>query len=208
MAPSRNGDLIYFNFQAELNAAFGLNLSHQLGASQQQQQQQQQDVMTVNGDVNGDPSGCVAAAAAAAQAVAAATNTGCSVSSSNTTPTTGMITTIDLSSGGSSSSVVGSGVVVQTSGAGSVAGGSSSPKEMPKRLHVSNIPFRFRDPDLRAMFGVCKNQVARNKNTTTTKINNFREMQLFGAGWIRPGNISFKDRRKGKEWFLLDGLCY
>lgn len=24
----------------------------------------------------------------------------------------------------------------------------------PKRLHVSNIPFRFRDPDLRTMFGV------------------------------------------------------
>ena len=24
---------------------------------------------------------------------------------------------------------------------------------IPKRLHVSNIPFRFRDPDLRAMFG-------------------------------------------------------
>lgn len=23
-----------------------------------------------------------------------------------------------------------------------------------KRLHVSNIPFRFREPDLRAMFGV------------------------------------------------------
>nr|XP_043066893.1 mucin-19 isoform X16 [Drosophila bipectinata]XP_043066894.1 mucin-19 isoform X16 [Drosophila bipectinata] len=26
-------------------------------------------------------------------------------------------------------------------------------KSQPKRLHVSNIPFRFRDPDLRAMFG-------------------------------------------------------
>ncbi|XP_072345221.1 RNA binding protein fox-1 homolog 3-like isoform X2 [Scyliorhinus torazame] len=26
-------------------------------------------------------------------------------------------------------------------------------KEEPKRLHVSNIPFRFRDPDLRQMFG-------------------------------------------------------
>lgn len=25
-----------------------------------------------------------------------------------------------------------------------------------KRLHVSNIPFRFREPDLRAMFGVSK----------------------------------------------------
>jgi hypothetical protein len=24
-----------------------------------------------------------------------------------------------------------------------------------RRLHVSNIPFRFRDPDLRAMFSVC-----------------------------------------------------
>ncbi|KYO41940.1 RNA binding fox-1-like protein 3 [Alligator mississippiensis] len=28
-------------------------------------------------------------------------------------------------------------------------------KQQPKRLHVSNIPFRFRDPDLRQMFGVC-----------------------------------------------------
>lgn len=27
-------------------------------------------------------------------------------------------------------------------------------KSTPKRLHVSNIPFRFRDPDLRQMFGV------------------------------------------------------
>lgn len=26
----------------------------------------------------------------------------------------------------------------------------------PKRLHVSNIPFRFRDPDLRQLFGVRK----------------------------------------------------
>jgi len=30
----------------------------------------------------------------------------------------------------------------------------SEAKNQPKRLHVSNIPFRFRDPDLRAMFGV------------------------------------------------------
>lgn len=29
----------------------------------------------------------------------------------------------------------------------------SEQKSQPKRLHVSNIPFRFRDPDLRAMFG-------------------------------------------------------
>ena len=134
--------LFYFIcvLQAELNAAFGLNLSHQLSAGQQQQQQQ--DVVN---DVNGDPSG-VAAAAAAAQAVAAATNTGCSASnSSSCNGATG-----DLSSGSGSVVAVPGG---STSGAGSV-GGSASPKEMPKRLHVSNIPFRFRDPDLRAMFGV------------------------------------------------------
>lgn len=39
-------------------------------------------------------------------------------------------------------------------GAGGSAGDSSEAKGTPKRLHVSNIPFRFRDPDLRQMFGV------------------------------------------------------
>ena len=38
--------------------------------------------------------------------------------------------------------------------AASAAGTPPASKEQPKRLHVSNIPFRFRDPDLRAMFGV------------------------------------------------------
>ncbi|XP_051904473.1 RNA binding protein fox-1 homolog 2-like isoform X2 [Hippocampus zosterae] len=46
---------------------------------------------------------------------------------------------------------------VQCGTAGTAAGGSGgdSPeaKGTPKRLHVSNIPFRFRDPDLRQMFG-------------------------------------------------------
>ncbi|XP_030649047.1 RNA binding protein fox-1 homolog 2 [Chanos chanos] len=36
---------------------------------------------------------------------------------------------------------------------GATAGDSSESKGTPKRLHVSNIPFRFRDPDLRQMFG-------------------------------------------------------
>ena len=38
--------------------------------------------------------------------------------------------------------------------AAGAAGQAQSGKEQPKRLHISNIPFRFRDPDLRAMFGV------------------------------------------------------
>lgn len=36
----------------------------------------------------------------------------------------------------------------------SVTEDSVDGKVTPKRLHVSNIPFRFRDPDLRQMFGV------------------------------------------------------
>ncbi|XP_054636879.1 RNA binding protein fox-1 homolog 1-like [Dunckerocampus dactyliophorus] len=42
-----------------------------------------------------------------------------------------------------------------TSGGGTGSGSDEegSAKVQPKRLHVSNIPFRFRDPDLRQMFG-------------------------------------------------------
>ena len=37
-----------------------------------------------------------------------------------------------------------------------VSAPSSAPttKDVPKRLHVSNIPFRYREPDLRNLFGV------------------------------------------------------
>ncbi|TKS91530.1 RNA binding protein fox-1 -like protein 2 [Collichthys lucidus] len=38
-------------------------------------------------------------------------------------------------------------------GGGSSVGDPTEAKGTPKRLHVSNIPFRFRDPDLRQMFG-------------------------------------------------------
>ncbi|XP_062847870.1 RNA binding protein fox-1 homolog 1-like [Trichomycterus rosablanca] len=43
--------------------------------------------------------------------------------------------------------------VATVGGAGSGGEDDGSGKAQPKRLHVSNIPFRFRDPDLRQMFG-------------------------------------------------------
>lgn len=52
--------------------------------------------------------------------------------------------------------------VISTSPASGIPTGTTTSsttadsKSQPKRLHVSNIPFRFRDPDLRAMFGVSK----------------------------------------------------
>lgn len=59
------------------------------------------------------------------------------------------------------SSIVSSVIPPQTSSAQSAAAmaaitaaAGDPSKSQPKRLHVSNIPFRFRDPDLRTMFGV------------------------------------------------------
>ena len=143
--------------QAEINAAFGLSLPQMTGAEASEM-----------GDATG---AAAAAAAAAAQAVAAATNT--STGGAGGCPGVGAassgaeVTLVGMTSaaggmtvaGGLSSAVgVAAGVsaVSAVSAAGGASGpaGSSSPKEMPKRLHVSNIPFRFRDPDLRAMFGV------------------------------------------------------
>lgn len=49
-----------------------------------------------------------------------------------------------------------SGVGSGGGGGGGAAGVDPEDKGTPKRLHVSNIPFRFRDPDLRQMFGVCR----------------------------------------------------
>ncbi|KAM3623290.1 uncharacterized protein V6R79_009691 [Siganus canaliculatus] len=46
-----------------------------------------------------------------------------------------------------------SGVGSGGGGGGGTAGVDTDEKGTPKRLHVSNIPFRFRDPDLRQMFG-------------------------------------------------------
>ena len=58
--------------------------------------------------------------------------------------------------GGAPAQVIPSQIVPTTSDA--VVGASVSPASQnkdsnPKRLHVSNIPFKFRDPDLRQMFG-------------------------------------------------------
>uniref|UniRef100_A0A3Q2PAD6 RNA binding protein fox-1 homolog 2 n=1 Tax=Fundulus heteroclitus TaxID=8078 RepID=A0A3Q2PAD6_FUNHE len=46
-----------------------------------------------------------------------------------------------------------SGVGSGGGGGGGGPGDDTDAKGTPKRLHVSNIPFRFRDPDLRQMFG-------------------------------------------------------
>lgn len=61
-------------------------------------------------------------------------------------------------------------------------GGSVEKEQMPKRLHVSNIPFRFRDPDLRQMFG-------KHGNILDVEII-FNERGSKGFGFVTFGNTA------------------
>uniref|UniRef100_T1JAH0 RRM domain-containing protein n=1 Tax=Strigamia maritima TaxID=126957 RepID=T1JAH0_STRMM len=54
----------------------------------------------------------------------------------------------ELAAAAAAATAAGQGTATQTT-----SDSTTSVKEQPKRLHVSNIPFRFRDPDLRQMFG-------------------------------------------------------
>ena len=67
----------------------------------------------------------------------------------------------DLNGVGNSNNTVVSNNVISNSNTSNIINNNGgpllpapNPDTTPKRLHVSNIPFRFRDPDLRNMFGV------------------------------------------------------
>ena len=69
---------------------------------------------------------------------------------------------------------------------GSVQSPNNNPKEnTPKRLHVSNIPFRFRDPDLRNMFGVSLNVILQLKLKVLESAARFR-LKLPSSGHPPP----------------------
>ncbi|XP_048026865.1 RNA binding protein fox-1 homolog 3 isoform X4 [Megalobrama amblycephala] len=73
----------------------------------------------------------------------------------------------------------------------------SSEKQQPKRLHVSNIPFRFRDPDLRQMFGV--------NNATARVMTNKKVANPYTNGWkLNPvvGAVY------GPEFYAVTGFPY
>ncbi|KAM3914512.1 RNA binding protein fox-1 homolog 2 isoform 8-T8 [Leptodactylus fuscus] len=70
---------------------------------------------------------------------------------------------------------------------------SSETKPTPKRLHVSNIPFRFRDPDLRQMFGqfgkildveiIFNERGSKVNNATARVMTNKKTVTPYGNGW-------------------------
>ncbi|KAK2855303.1 hypothetical protein Q7C36_007172 [Tachysurus vachellii] len=75
-------------------------------------------------------------------------------------------------------------------GAGSGSEEDGSGKAQPKRLHVSNIPFRFRDPDLRQMFG----QFGKILDVEII----FNERGSKGFGFVTFENASEADRAREK----------
>ncbi|XP_040215616.1 RNA binding protein fox-1 homolog 2 isoform X6 [Rana temporaria] len=70
---------------------------------------------------------------------------------------------------------------------------STETKATPKRLHVSNIPFRFRDPDLRQMFGqfgkildveiIFNERGSKVNNATARVMTNKKSVTPYGNGW-------------------------
>ncbi|XP_060245145.1 RNA binding protein fox-1 homolog 2 isoform X24 [Meriones unguiculatus] len=70
---------------------------------------------------------------------------------------------------------------------------NSESKSTPKRLHVSNIPFRFRDPDLRQMFGqfgkildveiIFNERGSKVNNATARVMTNKKMVTPYANGW-------------------------
>ncbi|XP_053147929.1 RNA binding protein fox-1 homolog 3 isoform X7 [Hemicordylus capensis] len=92
---------------------------------------------------------------------------------------------------------------------------SGSDKQQPKRLHVSNIPFRFRDPDLRQMFGqfgkildveiIFNERGSKVNNATARVMTNKKVANPYTNGWkLNPvvGTVY------GPEFYAVTGFPY
>ncbi|CAF97901.1 unnamed protein product [Tetraodon nigroviridis] len=89
--------------------------------------------------------------------------------------------------------------VSSAGGAGSGSDEEGANKPQPKRLHVSNIPFRFRDPDLRQMFGqfgkILDVEIIFNERGSKE---DFHLSNLQGFGFVTFENATEADRAREK----------
>ncbi|XP_051792475.1 RNA binding protein fox-1 homolog 3 isoform X4 [Erpetoichthys calabaricus] len=105
--------------------------------------------------------------------------------------------------------------VAQTEGSQQLQSTDSSEKQQPKRLHVSNIPFRFRDPDLRQMFGqfgkildveiIFNERGSKVNNATARVMTNKKVANPYTNGWkLNPvvGAVY------GPEFYAVTGFPY
>ncbi|XP_078510113.1 RNA binding protein fox-1 homolog 3 isoform X2 [Lissotriton helveticus] len=91
----------------------------------------------------------------------------------------------------------------------------STEKQQPKRLHVSNIPFRFRDPDLRQMFGqfgkildveiIFNERGSKVNNATARVMTNKKAVNPYTNGWKLNPVVSAV---YGPEFYAVTGFPY
>ncbi|XP_058848421.1 RNA binding protein fox-1 homolog 3-like isoform X13 [Acipenser ruthenus] len=105
--------------------------------------------------------------------------------------------------------------VAQTEGSQQLQSTDPLEKQQPKRLHVSNIPFRFRDPDLRQMFGqfgkildveiIFNERGSKVNNATARVMTNKKVANPYTNGWkLNPvmGAVY------GPEFYAVTGFPY
>ncbi|XP_043090982.1 RNA binding protein fox-1 homolog 3 isoform X3 [Puntigrus tetrazona] len=105
--------------------------------------------------------------------------------------------------------------VTQTEVSQQVPHSESTEKQQPKRLHVSNIPFRFRDPDLRQMFGQFGKilDVEIIFNERGSKVNNATARVMTNKKVVNPYTNSWKlnpvvGAVHGPELYAVTGFPY
>ncbi|XP_069510470.1 RNA binding protein fox-1 homolog 2 isoform X13 [Ambystoma mexicanum] len=95
---------------------------------------------------------------------------------------------------------------------------SSDSKSTPKRLHVSNIPFRFRDPDLRQMFGpfgkildveiIFNERGSKVNNATARVMTNKKMVTPYANGWKLSPMMGAMGAVYGPELYAVPGFPY
>uniref|UniRef100_A0A4W3JMW7 RNA binding fox-1 homolog 3 n=1 Tax=Callorhinchus milii TaxID=7868 RepID=A0A4W3JMW7_CALMI len=103
----------------------------------------------------------------------------------------------------------------QTDSSQQLQSSETTEKQQPKRLHVSNIPFRFRDPDLRQMFGqfgkildveiIFNERGSKVNNATARVMTNKKTPNQYTNGWkLNPvvGAVY------GPEFYAVTGFPY
>ncbi|XP_078496582.1 RNA binding protein fox-1 homolog 2 isoform X10 [Lissotriton helveticus] len=95
---------------------------------------------------------------------------------------------------------------------------SSDSKSTPKRLHVSNIPFRFRDPDLRQMFGpfgkildveiIFNERGSKVNNATARVMTNKKMVTPYANGWKLSPMVGAMGAVYGPELYAVPGFPY
>ncbi|KAF3704796.1 RNA binding protein fox-1 -like protein 1 Ataxin-2-binding protein 1 Fox-1 -like protein A [Channa argus] len=103
---------------------------------------------------------------------------------------------------------------------------STDSKAQPKRLHVSNIPFRFRDPDLRQMFGqfgkildveiIFNERGSKVNNATARVMTNKKAINPYANGWklnpvvsavYSPEFYAGDKVQRFHQYWLWEALC-